>query len=276
MSRLHKPKAGGYIRFWVALIYPLDGLFFKIRWRNLDQMPAPEQGGVIVAINHISQIDTVLMARMIWQSGRIPRFMVKSEVFTWPIIGPLQAGAGQIPVYRGKTDAASSLRDAVAALNKGECVVIYPEGSYTKDPASWPMHAKTGVARLALLAPDVPVIPIGQWGAQYRKGPLWLRFIKRLAHRPKVEAVVGKPVDLERFRGAEPTGETLREITDTIMSAIRDQVADLRGEPAPTAFYKHAKHHKHHHGDHKHGHDTHAHDHKHGHAHDHKDHAPKG
>jgi len=238
MSRLHKPKAGPYIRFWVALIYPLDGLFFKIRWRNLDQMPAPGEGGVIVAINHISQIDTVLMARMIWQTGRIPRFMVKSEVFKWPIIGPLQAGAGQIPVYRGKAHAAESLRDAVTALANGECVVIYPEGSYTKDPDGWPMQAKTGIARLALLSPDTPVIPIGQWGAQYRKGPKWRRFLKRLVHRPRVSAMVGKPVDLEHFRGAEPTGENLRAITDTVMSAIRDQVADLRGETPPTEFYK--------------------------------------
>jgi 1-acyl-sn-glycerol-3-phosphate acyltransferase len=246
MSRVHKPKAGGFIRFWVMLIYPLDGLFFKIRWRNLDEMPAPEGGGVIVAINHISQIDTVLMARMIWQAGRVPRFMVKSEVFKWPIIGYLQAGAGQIPVYRGKADAATSLRDAVSALARGECVVIYPEGSYTKDPAGWPMLAKTGVARLALLSPETPVIPVGQWGAQYRKGPKWARFLKRLVHRPVVSAEVGKPVDLGRFRGAEPTGETLREMTDTIMSAIRDQVADLRGEAPPTEFYKPPKRkHKH-------------------------------
>jgi 1-acyl-sn-glycerol-3-phosphate acyltransferase len=238
MSRLHKPKAGGFIRFWVALIYPLDGLFFKIRWRNLDEMPPPTDGGVIIAINHVSQIDTVLMARMIWQSGRIPRFMVKSEVFKWPVIGPLQAGAGQIPVYRGKAHAAESLSAAVEALRQGEAVVIYPEGSYTKDPDSWPMQAKTGVARLALLSPDTPVIPIAQWGAQYRTGPKVVRFLRRLVHRPLVTAVVGKPVDLDRFRGAEPTGENLRAITDTIMSAIRDQVAELRGETPPSEFYK--------------------------------------
>jgi 1-acyl-sn-glycerol-3-phosphate acyltransferase len=169
--------------------------------------------------------------------------MIKSEVFDWPIIGYLQRGAGSIPVHRGKTAAAKSLEHAVEALNRGECVVIYPEGSFTKDPDGWPMQAKTGVARLALLCPDVPVIPIGQWGAQYRKGPAWRRFLKRLTHRPTVTAVVGKPVDLTRFRGAEPTAETLREVTDTIMSAIRDIVGELRGQTPPQQFYKPKKRH---------------------------------
>jgi 1-acyl-sn-glycerol-3-phosphate acyltransferase len=243
MSRLHKPKAGIFIRFWVALLYPLDGIFFKLRWRDLDKMPAPEEGGVLVVINHVSQVDTVLMARMIWQTGRIPRFMIKSEVFSWPVIGYLQKGAGSIPVQRGKVAAAQSLEHAVEALHKGECVIIYPEGSFTKDPDGWPMQAKTGVARLALLCPDIPVVPIGQWGAQYRPGPMWKRFLKRLGHRPTVTAVVGKPVDLSRFRGAEPTAATLREVTDTIMSNIRDLVAELRGEPAPTNFYVPTKRH---------------------------------
>jgi 1-acyl-sn-glycerol-3-phosphate acyltransferase len=239
MSRLHKPKAGGYIRFWVSLLYPLDSLFFKIKWRNLDQVPPPSDGGVILALNHLAQVDTVLMARMVWQSGRIPRFMVKSAVFKWPVIGPLQAGAGQIPVYRGTADAAKSLRDAVTALEKGECIVIYPEGSTTKDPAGWPMQARTGVARLALLCPDIPVVPIGQWGAQKRPGPRWLRFLRRVVTgRPVVSVSVGKPVDLERFRGAQPTAEVLREMTDAIMGAVRDEVAVLRGEPAPTTFFK--------------------------------------
>jgi 1-acyl-sn-glycerol-3-phosphate acyltransferase len=113
------------------------------------------------------------------------------------------------------------------------------------------MHAKTGVARLALLCPDIPVVPIGQWGAHYRKGPTWARFLKRLTYRPTVTATVGKPVDLDRFRGAEPTAETLREITDAIMSDVRDLVGELRGETPPTEFYRPKKHKHHGHGHHK-------------------------
>jgi len=237
VSRQYKPKAGFWIRFCVVLLFPFDSLLFRIRWHHLERMTPPDKGGVIIAINHVSHVDTVLMARFVWSSGRVPRFMIKAGVFTKPIVGQIMTGAGQIPVHRGTTDAANSLRDAVSALERGEAVVIYPEGTITKDPAQWPMEAKTGIARLVLLAPHMPVVPVGQWGAQQRKGfsP------RRLLWRRTAEASVGQPLDLSRFRGAEPTHATLREITDTIMSAVRDEVAQLRGGPAPEEFFKPAK-----------------------------------
>ena len=233
MSRLHKPTAGFWIRLCVMIIYPLDALLFRIRWRNLDRIPAT--GGVIIALNHVSHLDTLLMARAVWESGRIPRFLVKNTLYNVAGLRILMRGAKQIPVYRGTTNASDSLRAAVEALDAGEAVVIYPEGTVTKDPAQWPMQAKTGVARLALLAPEIPVIPIGQWGAQE---------VKKRRFRPIVEAIVGPPVDLDQYRTAhhtEPTGEVLREITDTIMTAIRDDVAKLRGETPPEEFYVYQK-----------------------------------
>ena len=234
MTRLHKPKAGFWIRLCVAVLYPLGGLLYRIRWRGLDRVTPPDRGGVIIAINHISHVDTILMARMVWQSGRVPRFMIKASLFHKPITGPIFRGSKQIPVYRGSTDAANSLRDAVTALATGEAIVIYPEGTITTDPQHWPMQAKTGIARLVLLSPDTPVIPVGQWGAQRRGGFTALRLVKR----PMSLVSVGKPVELKRFRGAEPTSSTLREITDTIMRAVRDEVAELRGEPAPADFFR--------------------------------------
>ena len=156
MSRLHTPKAGFWIRLCVALLYPLDAALFKIRWRGLEKIPA--EGGVILAVNHISHIDTILMARLVWQSGRIPRFLIKSGVFDKPVVGRVMSGAGQIPVYRGTTDAQKSLFASVDALRRGECVVIYAEGTITRDPDWWPMQGKTGIARLALTVPEVPII----------------------------------------------------------------------------------------------------------------------
>src|SRR5581483_9098596 len=132
----------------------------------------PAEGGVIIALNHISHIDTVLMARLVWQSGRVPRFMIKAGVFSKPLLKQIMYGAKQIPVYRGTSDAAASLRDAVTALEQGEAVVIYPEGTITKDPDQWPMQGKTGIARLVLLTPDIPVVPVGQWGAQQGRGSI--------------------------------------------------------------------------------------------------------
>jgi 1-acyl-sn-glycerol-3-phosphate acyltransferase len=233
VSRLHRPKAGFWIRLVVVVLYPLDGLLFRIRWLGLDRMPPPGTGGVIIAMNHLSHIDTILMARLVWQAGRIPRFLVKSGLFHTFGLSVIVKGARQIPVYRGTQDAAASVREAVVALEQGEAVVFYPEGTITKDPAQWPMQGRTGIARLVLLTPDVPVIPVGQWGAQLRPSLPWWR---KLGRR-HVAASVGEPVDLARFRGCEPTSETLREMTDVIMDAVREQVAAVRGEPAPSVFF---------------------------------------
>lgn len=233
MSRLHRPKAGFWIRLCVAILYPLDGLLFKIRWRHLDRIPAPDQGGVIIAINHVSMTDTVLMARFVWQSGRVPRFLIKSGVFSTLGLGTIMRGAKQIPVYRGTKDASESLKDAVTALADGEAVVIYPEGTVTSDPDQWPMQAKTGIARLVLLSPHTPVVPVGQWGAQRRKSQPWYT---KLGRR-RAGASVGEPMDLSRFAGREPDAETLREITDLIMAQVREQVAVLRDEDAPSVFH---------------------------------------
>jgi 1-acyl-sn-glycerol-3-phosphate acyltransferase len=233
VTRLHKPKAGFWIRAWVMLLYPLIGLVFRIRWRHLDRVPPPEAGGVIIAINHVSQIDTVLMARMVWQAGRVPRFMIKSGVFDWPVIGRMMSGAGQIPVSRGTADAARSLDDAVAAIGRGEAVVIYPEGTTTKDPQNWPMQGKTGIGRLVLLTPDTPVVPVGQWGA-HKTGKFSLHGLGR---RRTASAAVGEPLDFSRYRDVAPGQRVQRQITDEIMTAIRDEVAELRGEPAPERFF---------------------------------------
>jgi 1-acyl-sn-glycerol-3-phosphate acyltransferase len=234
VSRLHRPKAGFWIRLCVVLLYPFDGLLFRIRWRHLERVPAPSEGGVIIAINHISIVDTVLMARLVWQSGRIPRFLIKSGVFSVPLIGRIVRGAKQIPVYRGTADASQSLREAVDALEQGEAVIIYPEGTITHDPDQWPMQAKTGIARLVLLSPDTPVVPVGQWGAQHRPTLPWWR---KLGRR-RAGASVGEPLDLSHYRDRQPDAETLREITDLVMAHVREQVAELRGAPAPLSFFK--------------------------------------
>lgn len=228
VSRAHRPKAGFWIRLCVMILYPLDSLFFRLRWHRLDRLPP--NGGILLAVNHISQADTAAMARFVWQAGRIPRFLIKSGVFDWPVVGRMMSGAGQIPVYRGTADAKDSLRAASAALQSGECVIIYPEGTITRDPDYWPMAAKTGVARLALANPEIPVYPVGQWGAQATLGRGG-RFRPFPRHRH--QASVGRPVELSGYYGREPTAAVLAEMTSVIMAAITDEVAALRGETPP-------------------------------------------
>ena len=122
------------------------------------------------------------------------------------------------------------MRDAIAAIEAGEAVVIYPEGTLTRDPALWPMTGKTGAARVAL-ATGCPVIPIAQWGAQRVLAPYSKR--PKLFPRKTVRAIVGDPVDLSDLMGREPTAEVLRIATDRIMAAITALLAELRDETAP-------------------------------------------
>jgi 1-acyl-sn-glycerol-3-phosphate acyltransferase len=229
MSRLHTPKAGFLIRLVVIVLYPISSMLLRIRYRHLERVP--ETGGVILAVNHNSYADTIFMARLAWQAGRLPRFLIKSSLFTVPGLCFLLRSTRQIPVNRGTVDAGQSLHEAKAALDGGECVIIYPEGTITSDPDWWPMRAKTGVARLALMAPDAPVLPVAQWGTQFFLDTRGRRF--RPLPRKPATASVAPAVDLGAYRGAEPTADLLRQMTDEIMRAITAELADLRGEPIP-------------------------------------------
>ena len=156
----------------------------------------------------------------------------KAEVFKVPLLGPLLRSAGQIPVQRGTSAAVGSLHSAIEAVNSGECVVIYPEGTLTRDPQLWPMSAKNGVARIALTT-GAPVIPAAQWGPQ-EVIPPYRKSIKLLP-RKTMHVWAGPPVDLDDLRGQPLTGDVLTEATARIMTAITAILADIRGEQPPAA-----------------------------------------
>jgi 1-acyl-sn-glycerol-3-phosphate acyltransferase len=222
---------------WLAvlLVYPTASLLYRLRYRHGDRLPAT--GPVLLVANHVSVLDPLACARLAWDHGRVPHFLIKDAIFRG-VIGTLLRQAGQIPVARGSADAARSLEAARADLRAGNLVVIYPEGSVTRDPDWWPMQSRTGVARLALTT-EAPVVPVAQWGPQrvhdYHAKKLHLR------PRQPADYLVGEPVDLETVRaevraGRELTPELLRETTDLIMGRVRDQLAELRDEPAPVGF----------------------------------------
>jgi 1-acyl-sn-glycerol-3-phosphate acyltransferase len=227
----------GRVGFWLrvawAVIYPVDTLLFKLRWRGREHIPAT--GGVLVVANHISHADPLTFARYVWDAGRVPRFLAKDELFRIFFIRTVLRGSKQIPVHRGSSDAQGSLRDAVTALEAGEAVCIYPEGTVTRDPDWWPMVSRTGVARLAL-ATEAPVIPVAQWGPQAAVDV----YRKRFRPFPRKIAIcqAGPPVDLSAYRGRPQTAELLREVTDVIMTRVRDMLGELRDEQPPTQFWR--------------------------------------
>lgn len=228
-------RKGFWLQFAVLIIKPLSTLLTRRDWRGRDQVP--RSGAVILAVNHVSYVDPPLLAHFVYDCGRLPRFLAKIELFRLPFAGRVVRGAGQIPVLRHTPDAAQALSAAVEALQRGECLVIYPEGTITKDPRMWPMRARTGVARLALMT-GAPVIPVAQWGAQEILG----RDRKvRLLPRRRIRFLAGPPVDLSRWHDAEMHGQidadTLRVVTDTIMVRIADQLAEFRGAPPPAEVW---------------------------------------
>ena len=108
-------------------------------------------------------------------------------------------------------------------------MIVYPEGTVTRDPEGWPMTGRSGAVRLALET-GVPLVPVGQWGTQqilpYKGKPSPLP-------RKRLRMAVGEPVDLSALGGRKPSRDDLKAGTDRMMDAITDLVAELRGEQPP-------------------------------------------
>jgi 1-acyl-sn-glycerol-3-phosphate acyltransferase len=214
---------------WLVLYYPVSALI-KRRYLHIERIP--QSGPAIIVVNHVSHIDPLSVAKLVLDAARVPRVLAKESIFEVPVVGAAMTAMGHIPVNRGTVDAARALQSAVDALAAGKIIVLHPEGTVTRDPDGWPMAAKTGAARLAMLAPDVPVIPVAQWGVQ-NSVDLYQKKIK-LFPRPRHTMSVGVPIDLSAFRGRKPDSATLHEVTDVIMRRLRPDVAELRGVPEPT------------------------------------------
>jgi 1-acyl-sn-glycerol-3-phosphate acyltransferase len=228
---LQEPK-GWAFGFCVAVVEPLLVIFTKRRWRGGENIPA--SGGCVLAVNHISHLDPLTCAHFVYSYGRIVRFLAKAEIFDVPVVGRIVRSAKQIPVYRLTRDASQSFTAAVAAAQSGECVIVYPEGTITREPDLWPMAGKTGAARIALSC-GAPVIPVAQWGAQHILAPYAKR--PRLLPRKTISMTAGAPVPLDDLRGRPLTPEVLREATDRIMDEITRLLEDIRGERAPGQRY---------------------------------------
>lgn len=227
-------RLGWGFRFAVVVLWPMLMLFTKRDWAGTEILEA-EPGGIVVATNHLSWFDPLSVSLLLWNSDRPPRFLAKESVFSVPFVGAVIRSAGQIPVYRETTEAVAAVRDAVAAIDRGECVVVYPEGTITRDPDLWPMEGKTGAARISL-ATGCPVIPIAQWGPQLVIGPYRREF--RLLPRKTMQLRVGPPVDLDDLRGLPLDTVTLRIATERIIAAITGLLEEIRGTSAPVERYR--------------------------------------
>jgi 1-acyl-sn-glycerol-3-phosphate acyltransferase len=229
-----RPRRGFWFGVVVALVKPFMLVFTKPQFTGRENLP--RSGGVVFAPNHISHFDPLVLGFYIWECRRIPRFLGKASVFKVPVVGRIITSAGQIPVYRETTQAADAFRDAVAAVERGECVGVYPEGTITRDPDLWPMTGKTGVARIALRT-GCPVIPIANWGAHEILQSYTGKLRIRLLPRKTIKVHAGQPVDLSAFQGKPITSQLLHEATEVIMMAVAETLGEVRGETPPKELY---------------------------------------
>ncbi|CAI9386399.1 lysophospholipid acyltransferase family protein [Microbacterium sp. T2.11-28] len=217
--------------FWpaAAVVIPAVGWFAKIEIEGGEHLP--ESGAYVLAPNHYSEFDPLITAVATWRLGRAPRFMAKESLFRVPVLGALLRATGMIPVARASTAAAAkqTITQAKELVESGRGVIVYPEGSLTRDPDMWPMRGKTGAVRLAL-AGGLPVIPVATWGVQEimpRYGKLRL-----FPPRRRVRVLFGPALDLEEYR-ATRTATNLVAATDVVMADISRLLGILRGQNPP-------------------------------------------
>lgn len=209
----------------------------KRDWSGWQHLPA--DGGFVAAPNHVSYFDPLDIAHYLYDSGCVPYFLGKEEVFRIPVVGKLLAASGQVPVYRKSGRAVDAYKAAVEGVDEGKCVVIFPEGTLTRDPDQWPMVGKTGAARVALET-GKPVVPIAHWGSQ-EVMPAYGNGI-HVFPRKTMRVVAGPPVDLADLVGRPSDTATLREATARIMADITRLLEGLRGQTAPQERWDPRKH----------------------------------
>ena len=235
-ARARRPRSPEVSRpsiFWLLagiVAAPITALFkFDIRGE------LPRTGPFILTPNHYSDIDPVVMGWAVWRLGRAPRFMAKASLFRIPVIGRLLHWSGQIPVERERGKAKQAAVNAAQHLvDTGRGVIVYPEGTLTREPGGWPMRGKSGAVRIALAA-DIPVIPIASWGADAVVPRFQKKFRPRW--RAPITVLVGEPIDLSEYRGRAHSRTAIEGATATVMREITALLGQIRGEQAPAELY---------------------------------------
>ena len=172
----------------------------------------PKTGGVILASNHLSFIDSVFLPLLI---DRRITFLAKSDYFTsrgpkgWFIKNFLK-GTGMLPIDRsGGKASEASLNTGLRVLAAGEVLGIYPEG--TRSPDGKMYRGRTGVARMVLEG-HVPVVPIAMIDTE-KVMPIG----QKIPKVRRIGVIIGEPIDFSRFEGLESDRFILRSVTDEIM-----------------------------------------------------------
>ena len=190
-----------FLRCIVLFVYHI---FYNLKFVGKENIP--KGGSHIFASNHRSYADPVLISLAV----RVPfSFMAKEELFKQNVFfAALIKALGAFPVTRGKGDT-SAIDMSLKCLNKGRNLVIFPEGTRSKDGRVG--RGKTGVALIAAIA-QVPVIPVG------------IIFEGKLKFRKKIVVKYGKAISPEQLNISDTNPKELKKLKQTIMEEIVDLV----------------------------------------------------
>jgi 1-acyl-sn-glycerol-3-phosphate acyltransferase len=192
-----------FYSFVAALSWPVLKWLYRLRAEGVENVP--QEGGFVLAANHVSNFDPWPLGLPLWPR-RYLRFMAKSELFWWPL-GPVIRSGGAFKVRRGERDV-EAIGTAVDLVRDGHVVVMFPHGTRQRKGIvkKHKPRSHTGAARIASEA-NAPLVPVAIAGTDRlaRLGPLRVRY--------------GKPLDVE---GLDP-----REATERLMTEIERLGEDL-------------------------------------------------
>lgn len=210
----------GWWLFGIAVVGFFSRIAFRLRVEGTDRVP--RAGPAIVAANHVSALDGVVLALTTSsRSKRMTRFLVAAEFFRKIRFGWALRLYRQIPLRRGQSDQ-GALDVAVETIRDGALAGIFPEGTVNPEPDAGLSRGRRGAARIAL-ATGAPVVPVGIWGTQDRWPKSGLHV--RRPWRPVVAVSYGEPIS--------PNGEAdpavdVQAFTDLVMTAIEEQTEKAR------------------------------------------------
>lgn len=207
--RIGRLLAGGILR-----------LAFRVRFVDEHNLPS---GGGVIAPNHISSLDPVVIAMLPARRGRMLHFFSGTEFFARPVVGHALRAWQQIPLERGANDQVA-MQKAIDIASSGELVGLFPEGKISNTQGL--LRGRRGAARIAV-GSGAPLIPVGIWGTQVR----WPggNFTFRRPWRPHVVVVVGEPIEVD-LKAA--SAREILYLTNDLMSRIemlRDRAKDIAG-----------------------------------------------
>jgi 1-acyl-sn-glycerol-3-phosphate acyltransferase len=218
------------VRLWLRLSYRVVGLFFRLvsRLSIVGGENIPRQDGVVLASNHISLLDTILIpysvmtihgVQFVWSPA-------KAELFGLPIIGRILDSWGAFPVRRGRSDL-RAMRRIRTHMQTGK-VMLFPEGTRNADGRLG--KGKRTVGKLIYNARPV-VVPLAVWGTNQ----VWPKGWRLFHWRPPIGVRYGQPLDLQPYYNLPDTKETAEAIVEEIMRAIARQLEPHEVSATPIA-----------------------------------------